>query len=77
LNLKETLIEFVNEIFKNFGIEPILGTTLLFFLIVLPTAKKIKVWDTLSRGEKQFIIIGWVGLLISIYFLITHFLLKK
>jgi hypothetical protein len=68
VNFKETLIKIINDFFESIGIKPILGTTLIFCLLLLSSFNKIKVWNTLSKGKKQFIIIGGVGLVISLTF---------
>ncbi|HSW55301.1 MAG TPA: hypothetical protein VLH59_09435 [Ignavibacteriaceae bacterium] len=72
--MKESISKFLDDFFNTLGIEPIYGITFLFFLIIIPTTKKIKVWSSLSKTEKEFYILGWLAAIVCLIICVITFI---
>lgn len=66
LDFKQKLINYFDDVFNFLGIDPLLGGTILFLIIILPTVKYLKRWEEVPRFKKHFLISGWIVAVLSI-----------
>lgn len=66
--MKDYIQKFLNNFFNSLGITPIYGITLIYIIIILPSIKNIKVWDSMPKQSKELFILKWLAALIGIIF---------
>jgi hypothetical protein len=76
MEYKDVIIKYVEEFFNSIDIDPLLGITVIYLLIILPSTKKLKEWDTVPKQLKDFYILTWlvaVFLFVAIILKFLHF----
>ena len=62
MNFKDQLIKLLNNFFDYLGVDHLLGTLFLIFLLSLTTVNDIKNWKSVSKFRKTMDFAIWFGL---------------
>lgn len=60
MELRDYIIRNITDLFNSIGIYPLYGITLIFIIILLPSIKKLKDWNSVPKHLKEFYVLGWI-----------------